>query len=116
MVGQPVADFVDPACCGMVKERIRIMSASPEAVVPLVEERFRCVDGTTVDVEVVATAAMYEGKPAIQVVARDISGRKRTEEALRTANRAAQSPEHHHAPRYPQQGDGHFRLPGADKT
>ena len=63
------------------------MSASPEAVVPLAEERFRCRDGTTVDVEVVATAAMHDGKPAIQVVARDISGRKRTEEALRAANR-----------------------------
>ncbi len=87
MVGRPVSDFVDPAFCGIVKERIRIMSASPEAVVPLAEERFRCRDGTTVDVEVVATAAMHDGKPAIQVVARDISGRKRTEEALRAANR-----------------------------
>jgi signal transduction histidine kinase len=59
----------------------------PAAAVPLIEERFRCLDGTTVDVEVIVTAALYQGRPAVQVVARDISGRKRSEEALRGANR-----------------------------
>ena len=87
MVGRAVPDFVDPEFCGIVSERIRIMSASPESAVPLVEERFRCLDGTTVDVEVIATGAIHQGKPAVQVVARDISGRKRTEAALRAANR-----------------------------
>jgi PAS domain S-box-containing protein len=87
MTGRPVSDFVDPEFCDIVRERIRIMSASPGAAVPLVEERFRCLDGTTVDVEVIATAAVYQGKPAVQVVGRDISGRKRTEQALRAANR-----------------------------
>jgi PAS domain S-box-containing protein len=87
MVGRPVRDFVDPTFCGMVKDRIKTMSSAPDAAVPLAEERFRCVDGTMVDVEVIATAAVYLGKPAVQVVGRDISGRKRNEEALRAANR-----------------------------
>jgi len=87
MVGRATLDFVDPAFFTLVSERIRTMSASPGAAVPLVEERFRCLDGTAVDVEVIATSTMFQGRPAIQVVARDISGRKRTEEALRAANR-----------------------------
>ena len=86
MIGRPTLDFVDPRCSGLVNTRIRIMTETGTAV-PLVEERFRCLDGSTVDVEVIATGAMFEGKPAIQVVGRDISERKRTEKALRSANR-----------------------------
>jgi len=87
MIGRRVLDFVDPAFCGVVRERIKIMSESPGTAVPLIEERFRCLDGTTVDVEVIATDTVFQGKPALQVVGRDISGRKRIEEALRAANR-----------------------------
>lgn len=87
MIGRRTLDFVDPRCMALVADRIRIMSATPETAVPLIEERFRCLDGTVVDVEVVATSTLYNGRPAIQVVGRDISGRKRTEEALKAANR-----------------------------
>ena len=87
MIRHATLDFVDPAFFGIVSGRIKAMVETPAAAVPLIEERFRCLDGTAVDVEVIATAAVYEGKPAVQVVARDISGRKRTEEALWAANR-----------------------------
>nr|WP_320160909.1 PAS domain S-box protein [uncultured Methanoregula sp.] len=87
MIGRPTLDFVDTAFFGVVSERIKTMSKAPGVTVPLIEERFRCLDGTTVDVEVIATAAVFRGKPAVQVVARDISGRKQSEEALRVANR-----------------------------
>jgi signal transduction histidine kinase len=87
MIGRRTLDFVDSRCMALVADRIRIMSATPGTAVPLIEERFRCVDGTSVDVEVVATGTMHQGKPAVQVVGRDISGRKRTEAALKAANR-----------------------------
>ena len=86
MIGRPIIDFVDPAFSAIVRERIKVMSETGAAV-SLIEERFRCVDGSTIDVEVIATGALLEGKPAVQVVARDISERKRTEEALQAANR-----------------------------
>ncbi len=87
IIGRATLDFVDPAFFGIVSERIGIMLENPGATVPLIEERFHCVDGTTVDVEVIATATVYQGKSAVQVVGRDISGRKQAEEALRAANR-----------------------------
>ncbi|MEH2304230.1 PAS domain S-box protein [Nostoc sp.] len=42
-----------------------------------------CKDGTLIDVEVKGTTCIYNGKPHILAVVRDISDRKRTEEALR---------------------------------
>jgi len=86
MIGKPIIGFVDPAFSTIVRERIKVMAETGNAV-SLIEERFRCADGSTVDAEVIATGALLEGKPAVQVVARDISDRKRTEEALRAANR-----------------------------
>ncbi|WP_341529433.1 PAS domain S-box protein [Nostoc sp. UHCC 0302] len=42
-----------------------------------------CKDGTLIDVEVKGTICTYNGKPHILAIVRDISDRKRTEEALR---------------------------------
>ena len=79
MIGKNVMDFVDPRCGRLVEDRIKTMNAAPGVAVPLVEERFRCTDGTTVDVEVIAASALFKGKPAVQVVARDVSRRKQIE-------------------------------------
>ncbi|MCC5643619.1 PAS domain S-box protein [Nostoc sp. CHAB 5824] len=42
-----------------------------------------CKDGTLIDVEVKGTTCIYNGKPHVLAVVRDITARKRTEEALR---------------------------------
>ncbi|WP_152591263.1 PAS domain S-box protein [Nostoc sphaeroides] len=42
-----------------------------------------CKDGTLIDVEVKGTTCIYNGKPHILAIVRDITARKRTEEALR---------------------------------
>ena len=47
--------------------------------VPALEERFLRLDGTIVEVEVTAFPFTYQERPAIQVVAHDIRGRKQTE-------------------------------------
>lgn len=41
------------------------------------------LDGTPVNVEVMATLLMYRGRPAVQVIVTDITDRKQTAEALR---------------------------------
>jgi PAS domain S-box-containing protein len=49
---------------------------------PLAERKFVRLDGTTVDVETVASVLPFQGRPAIQVFVRDITERKRMESAL----------------------------------
>jgi PAS domain S-box-containing protein len=61
----------------------RIEEACGGAVTPLGEIRFIRLDGSTVDTEVTCRQAEFGGKQAIQIVVRDITERKRTDEALR---------------------------------
>lgn len=84
ILGLPAIDFVHPDQRTMVSERIRKIREVGEKAVPL-EEKFVRLDGTVVDVEVVAMPIHYEGRPAIQVVARDITERKQMLNSLRAS-------------------------------
>jgi PAS domain S-box-containing protein len=83
LVGRPVLDFVSPEFQVRVAERVHQMLQTFEMTAPLIEEKFVRNDGTAIDVEVIATVTQHEGRPAVMVVFRDISGRKRIEEVLR---------------------------------
>jgi len=69
----------------MVLGRQKQMLGTPDHVVPLLPEKFLRADGTAVEVEVMASRIQYKGRPAIQVIFRDITERKRSEEALRAS-------------------------------
>ncbi|PKL59577.1 MAG: hypothetical protein CVV33_07110, partial [Methanomicrobiales archaeon HGW-Methanomicrobiales-4] len=49
----------------------------------ILEEQFIKIDGSAVDVEVSSAPIVYQGSPAILVVARDITGRKKAAEQVR---------------------------------
>src|SRR5439155_6171450 len=49
------------------------------------EERWQRLDGQIVDVEVASVAITYLGEPAIEVIARHVTARKRTADELRHA-------------------------------
>src|ERR1043165_7405430 len=49
----------------------------------MVEEKFLRLDGSVVEVEVAAIGFLFNGKPAVKVVARDVSQRKEIEERYR---------------------------------
>jgi PAS domain S-box-containing protein len=83
LVGRPIFDLVHPEFREKIKERVLQILQSPRGAVPLIEEKFVRFDGTSVDVEVMAIATMHEGKPAVMVMFRDITGRKQADEALR---------------------------------
>jgi PAS domain S-box-containing protein len=87
IVGRNVLDFVHPDSRHAVVERMSRMVQDSTAVMPLLEEKFVRLDGSPVDVEVVATTTVEDGMPATIVAFRDITDRKRMQEALMNANR-----------------------------
>ena len=81
MFRRSVIEFVAPEDRGLVIGRMARMLGAGE-MAPLVEERHLRLDGTAFDVEVVAAPVVFDGRPAIEVIARDITTRKETEAAL----------------------------------
>ncbi len=82
LIGKPVLDIVHPDYRHIVTGRVKMMSEEGKAV-PMIEEKFLRLDGTAIDVEVVAIPFRYKGEPAIQVVARDITERNQAEREIR---------------------------------
>ena len=72
-----VLDLVHPEERATVQARIQHLLDGEE--IPLRECRLLRLDGQTVPVETSSVMIDYQGKPSIQVIARDISERKRTE-------------------------------------
>ena len=82
LIGRNVLDLVAPASRELVRERIRQLYETPQSV-PLAEFEYVRLDGTQFSVEATAVSFTYAGRPAAQVLARDITGRKTAERALR---------------------------------
>jgi PAS domain S-box-containing protein len=84
LVGKSVMDLLHPDYREVVRERIQRSLATGQPAPPLMEKFIR-LDGTVIDVEVTAVPIMWEGRPAMQVVFRDITERKRMEEELKAS-------------------------------
>jgi PAS domain S-box-containing protein/putative nucleotidyltransferase with HDIG domain len=82
MSGLSIYDFIDHPHSD-VDERIE--KALSEGRLFLGERRYRRREGSRVDVEVSVSRITYGGRSALCVVSRDITERKRAEEALRTS-------------------------------
>ncbi len=81
LIGKPVLDIIHPDYHELVQERWkRVMDGQ---VADSLEEKFVRLDGSVVDVEVSAVAVDFRGEKEVQVIARDISERKRADEILR---------------------------------
>ncbi|BAI61360.1 putative histidine kinase [Methanocella paludicola SANAE] len=82
VVGKALEDIIHPDYREIVQDRINAMIGS-ESAVPIVEEKYLRVDGRAVDVDVWAMRFTYKGASAILAVFKDITERKRAEEALK---------------------------------
>ncbi len=89
IIGHSPFDFIEPDQHGQVRERIARVLQSKEKASPD-HQRWRCFDGSIVDVETSAGGVTWHGRPAVQVLLRDISERIRDEQELRAAKAAAE--------------------------
>ncbi len=82
MIGKSQYEFTHPDYHELVKERVytqRVLGKS----VPVVEEKIIRLDGTIVDVDVIAAPFEHKGSIDIHVIMRDITARKAAEQQMR---------------------------------
>jgi two-component system sporulation sensor kinase A len=85
LIGQSIFDYIHPDFHELVKERIEKMMRHHQ-VVDTVEQQIIRRDGTIIDVDVASTPILYNNQDAVMVVVRDITDKKKAEDALRKAD------------------------------
>ncbi len=83
LVGKPVLETIHPDFRERIEDRVRRLEQGKE--VPPVEEKYIRMDGTEIEVEVAAAPLFFQDHPMVLVVGRDMTERKRVEEALRAS-------------------------------
>lgn len=89
ILGKSPMDLFHPDYHAVAQERIRELLEGRH-LVPAIEEKIVRVDGISIDVEVSAARFADEEGPAILVMLRDVSERKRLQEQLRKTERVAE--------------------------
>lgn len=80
LIGKTVDEIVCPQGLEAAQERIRRMLHGEVGLYP-VEDCYVRVDGSHIPVEVIAAPFVFKGRPAMQVIAQDITNRKLAEAA-----------------------------------
>ena len=92
VLGKDILLFVDPSYHQAVNERRKEIESGKRS--ELVEEKILRLDGTKVDVELMAAPITFKNKNAVQVVVRDITEKKQaTEKYIQQSNLNAQMAE-----------------------
>jgi diguanylate cyclase (GGDEF)-like protein/PAS domain S-box-containing protein len=81
VLGIPIADFVDPLSVPGMERRIMALT-TPGAVSEPAELLLTPFGGSTLVVETVSVRTTWEGRPAFQVIMRDVTAQKTAEAAL----------------------------------
>ena len=86
IVGRPVLDFIHPEDQIAIKNRMQ-STFEGKRLAQWMEQRAVRLDGSVVDIEAIAVPFVHHGCLTSQVIVRDITDRKKTEEALQTSER-----------------------------
>jgi PAS domain S-box-containing protein len=93
LLGRSPLELIDPQSRPHASARARIAPATGETV-PATEETWRRLDGMPIEVEAASVAILWENRPAVQVILRDVADRKRAQrerEELLESERAARA-------------------------
>ena len=82
IVGRQALDLIHPDYHSVARDRMKQLSDSGVPL-PFLEEKFLRLDGSAVEVEAGAVPFVFGGKPAEQVIARDLTLRKSLEAKIR---------------------------------
>jgi two-component system, cell cycle sensor histidine kinase and response regulator CckA len=80
LIGRSPLSFIDEAYHDQVRERLERLDAGE--CVPYLRLKYVRIDGSRIDVEAAALPLRYGNRDAVQIIARDISDRVRSEEEL----------------------------------
>ncbi|MFL6719741.1 MAG: EAL domain-containing protein, partial [Burkholderiaceae bacterium] len=86
IVGRSPFAFIAPEFQNSVSERIQLALQDGHPRLPLMEQRWRRIDGAEVHVQVSAGFITWENQPAVQVLLRDVTEQQGIRDALRISN------------------------------
>ncbi|MCD9015928.1 PAS domain-containing sensor histidine kinase [Parachryseolinea silvisoli] len=81
LLGTDVLNFVHPEYHPRIMRRMREVAEGMPS--PMVEQQYVRMDGRVIDVETMASPFTFQGEPCVQVIFRDITERKQTEERIK---------------------------------
>ncbi|HZC36509.1 MAG TPA: PAS domain S-box protein, partial [Chthoniobacterales bacterium] len=81
LLGKDLFQFIHPNCHGLVRERLQRLRQS-EKELPIAQETFVRLDGSSVTVNVAFCSAIYQGNPAALILARELAKHQELEENL----------------------------------
>jgi PAS domain S-box-containing protein len=90
VIGHSPLEMVHPDSRAVLEERLSRLLATGEPNPP-VEQRYYRFDGGLITVETISTLVPWGGEQAVQVVARDVTERRRGEEELRESKQALEA-------------------------
>jgi PAS domain S-box-containing protein len=89
MLGRPILDRIHPNFRDIVRERMQLINEERQAV-PRMEQQYLKMDGSPIEVEISVVPFRYQGQKGGLVFVRDITDRKRAEEAVQEGMRLNQ--------------------------